>query len=137
MSPDQIVTHLEEAVEQELAPFKAEQMSHPAWLEDHPAGFGTVCKIEQGDRFFYEPNRIASTISIFDAEQSLCYVESIVDWWAYSTYMFMTGLSASTVLIAYASEHPEAFSRFATHPDIIEGRFTLMQWLAPTRREAP
>lgn len=137
LTSEQITEQIEDAVHRELAPFDAVQMSHPAWLDDHPSGFGTVCAIEQGNCFFYNPTRIASTIESFNAEQSLYYVDAIIDWWVFSTYMFMTGLSASTVLLAFASDHPEAFSRFATQPDILEGRFTLAQWLAPSRKEAP
>jgi len=124
-------------VAEEMQPFEAIPMSHPAWMDDHPSGFGVVCAVEQGNAFFYNPERIASTISHLDHEGTVRYADAIVDWWIFSTYMLSMGLSASTIITTYALEHPEPFSWFANHPDIFEGRFTLKDWLAPTVREDP
>lgn len=119
-----------------LEPFEILECSHPAWLDVHPSGFGAICRIEEGDKFFFNAQRIADTVASYEQGPFTMYVDSILDWWVASVLLLSVGMELKTALMRFSVDFPDSFGWFASHPDIMSGRFTMGDWLAPEWKES-
>lgn len=113
-----------------LGAYRAEVMSHPAWCDSHPSGFGIVSTIEQGDFLWYDPDTISRTTAHLDLVHGLgAYLNAILCWWAWSTPRFTLEWDAPTTVIVFAHEFPQEFGFFVGHPDVVAGRHSLVEWM--------
>lgn len=117
-----------------LHPFQVQATTHPAWLPDHPSGFGVVSKVAEGDLFFCNPQRIADTTTHLSGPSVAFYIDAIVRWWERSTLRVTYGFTPETVILDFAYAEPDAFVMFLTHPDIVASRHDLIDWLCPELR---
>lgn len=114
-----------------LGEFQAAVMQHPAWCDRHPSGFGIVASIEDGEVFWYDPEMIAATTQHLDVAYGLAdYLNAILCWWAWSTPWFTFHNAAPAwAVIQFAHEFPQEFGMFVTHPMVMAGQRSLVEWM--------
>lgn len=132
---DTVRTHLTTGAGESLDAFDVVECNHPAWLDQHPSGFGAVSHIDEGDVFFYNAQRIVDTVAGYDAASFILYVDSILDWWTASVMLLSMGMEVETAILRFSVDFPDSFGWFASHPDVLAGRFSLSDWLAPEWKE--
>lgn len=117
-----------------VAPFEVIPNLHPAWVSQHPSGFDSVVPRDGGNVFWFSPAQIMATTTHLNDDELVAYCDSIVYWWAFSTMWFtLEPRAVERCVAAFATELPNDYMAFASHPSIMQGEFTVAQWLAPSR----
>lgn len=118
-----------------FAPFQPTINTHPAWLDLHPSGFGLVAPADQGELFFYNPIRIGETLHGYSTTDVHFYVAAIIDWWASTLWLSTVGVAVDitfhSLVLNFINEAPESYGWFVTHPAVLNGSYSLLEWLAP------
>lgn len=114
-----------------LAPLKIQPTSE-SHLAPGPSGFGTICPVGQGDVFHFDPFVTQLGIRRMDDDHATAYLEAVITWWLYSAVRITAGMEPAEIVTTFVVNEPAAAGQFLTHPYIVAGHFTLVEWLAPT-----
>lgn len=92
------------------------QVTDPEWIAAHPSGFGTISPCSEGDFFEYNPQIIIETVDFLTEDDDglfALYVNSISEWWLFSTVRSADGMTSASILDAYTQQAPDSVLTFA------------------------
>lgn len=94
------------------------QVDDVEWLARHPSGFGRISPAVEGDFFEYNPGLIAETAAVLTDDDYELYLNSISEWWLFSTVRYSEGLTGEEALETYLQHAPDSAVTLAVVADL-------------------